>query len=413
MTPAAQAAQDGYYHRKAAKMYAEKRKAAAAARAEKGNPDEKDGTTKEAVHNDVINITVDSKGVMIDGSRGSQGNQGMGPRKGSRSKMTRSSSRLRSNRRSDDKENETHDFAQARSAPISAAEVDIDEYFKRKRGDNTGRRKKENPAEPKPSWDGSMPRRHSSRSFIEQRAKPNSAKVQGDKVSDIAPKQTNDGNVNGATSGKQRHYRGSKTYANITRGTPHGTAEDEKPSGAVAVEAETASKFEKGGKPAPSDVSDDANTSGLPRSGSEDNGDNAKMKPTETECEGAHKTKDSTTATTCRLESTARIAVPLNGKWCDSCSGVGLHIAGLLSELERHRSMTESGSELPSSSGGQKKGWKSMVTQTVLGDSKTRSSSEKARLQQEVSVLRATVEFLFNKIESMEGEGETGTASKV
>eukprot|EP00177_Eucheuma_denticulatum_P006217 GFKZ01011336.1.p1 GENE.GFKZ01011336.1~~GFKZ01011336.1.p1 ORF type:complete len:501 (+),score=75.61 GFKZ01011336.1:543-2045(+) len=411
LSSAAQAAQDGYYHRKAAKMYAEKRKAAAAARTEKGNPDQNDGNTKDALQNDVINITVDSKGVMIDGSRGSQGNQGMGPRKGSRSKMTRSSSRQRSTRRSDDKENETDDFAQARSAPISAAEADIDDYFKRKRGDNTGRRKKENPVEPKPSWDGSMPRRHSSRSFIEQRTKPKSAKVQDDKVPDVAPMQTKDGNANGATSDKQRNYRGSKTYANITRTTPHGKTEDENPSGAVAVAAMNPSKFAKGDRAALGDVSDSATSSGIPSSVLEKNMIQAEVMATETEREGAHATKDKTAGTTCRSESVGRIAVPLSGKWCDNCSGVGLHIAALLSELERHRS-TESGSEMPTGSGGQKKGWKSMVTQTVLGDSKARSSSEKARLQQEVSVLRATVEFLFNKIESMERESDTGTGSK-
>lgn len=434
MAAAAQAAKDGYNQRKAAKLYAEKRRAASADKAERGA---KEGNFVDRIGNpaaDVINITVDAKGVMIDNTRAtSQSSQGMGSRKTSRSRMTRSTSTQRHpSRRSDDKENVTND-----TLNIKSIDTDIEPYFTRKRSTDLSRRKRDSFTGNAGSWDGSMPRRRGSRSFIERTSRPgNGGKMEGDKPDDIdhsaQPKFNHTEKSIGERPRRQRNQEHLKemsdTLSNRTQeavGANPSNPEcpiNGRKSTPLQVELDATpikrikSETEKQIKNSPSStISND------PESGTD--GDSKASSPEEDKEAGSLGQTDPEHPNSLQaLESSTRTEsvrctkkagptesgtlsnvqkAPSNGKWCDHCAGLGLHIAALLSELEQCRPTIESGLEASSSSGS-RKGWKSMVTHTVLGESKTKSSSEKTRLQQEIGVLRATVDFLYKKVESME-----------
>lgn len=107
------------------------------------------------------------------------------------------------------------------------------------------------------------------------------------------------------------------------------------------------------------------------------------------------------TSNECSSSLTGSEKMPLCGKWCDQCAGVGMMISAMMTELEQTRPLVE-GSKRLSSSSSAKKGWRSVVSQTVLGENKSNKTSEKARLEQENSLLRATVDFLYKKMENME-----------
>lgn len=410
LSQAAQAAQDGYYQRKAAKLYVERKRAAAAARAEKEAHEQKDHEPKDALNADVINITVDEKGVMIDGAKGLQGGQGMGSRKSSRSKMTRSSSRQRTSKRLDDKEN-------------ASLDSDIEDYFRRKRGDHP-RRKRDNISDGTGSWDGSMPRRQSSRSFIEENSRSGTSgegqssdkKSSQSKAEDTEYRGSVLKDKNTESAWRQRVQLNSSTGNEC----PSGLMEEK-----VGVSAATSANSTTAAGPdsvlIASAISNICNDGARNRMRCTDiSKDTGSLVEQE---EGDIKESVNRESTVLSLPAVSkgqvpaeeiapghssgdgRATLPSSGKWCENCSGVGLHIAALLTELEKQRNMPETGCESPSNNS-QWKGWRSIVTQTVLGDSKAKSSSEKARLQQEVEVLRATVDYLYKKVEAMEkGEG--------
>eukprot|EP00178_Gracilaria_changii_P006129 TRINITY_DN20488_c0_g1_i1.p1 TRINITY_DN20488_c0_g1~~TRINITY_DN20488_c0_g1_i1.p1 ORF type:complete len:438 (-),score=99.87 TRINITY_DN20488_c0_g1_i1:942-2192(-) len=352
LSAAAQAAQQGYFARKAAKMYAERKKAEAAAAATAAattsapSPEgdvsaqaEVTAALKPANRNeqavDVINITVDAQGVKIDENKSRV--CAMAPRNNSRARMTRSSSRQRNmHNRSEDKENFITD---------ARLDAHIEAYFTRKRAvvaavaaQPVDARLTEHSSTSNHSWDGSMPRRRNSRSVIE------------------------------------------RDHAISQRVSPSLNA---KPS-TTAISA---------------------------REGALDQSCNLKQ------CANEQSKQSNDTAGGSAVTSSAQNScgeLPSTGKWCDECAGVGRHISALLSELQTQRPVPEAGAADMSSSSsgsGSKKGWKSMVTQTVLGDSKSKSSSEKAKLQQEINVLRATVDFLYKKIERLETNDSTSATS--
>lgn len=404
MTPA-QAAQNGYHQRKAAKLYAEKRRAKAEKEAQEG----KAATRKEVEPTDVINITVDAKGVMIDNAKGSsQATPGMGARKNSRSRMTRSTSKSRNSfRRVEDKENVTYD-----SSSFRTPEKKIEAYFSRKRSTDISRCTKDSLTENSGSWDGSMPKRQGSRSFIESRA---GARNLGDTEKQVGaqtstvPRSNTETSVSerlrllraatssepdNATGGAEKQAANEKQQQHMTNTTGDDGSIEKSETQVESSESSTIADVQEStardsvlsttGKTAPLGCRV-LGHAGLGSSASPNGVDRASQTEKSGTCSAGH----------------AQKALG-NGKWCDDCAGLGLHIAALLSELDKRRSTSESSSEASSSSSGSKKGWKSMVTQTMLGDSKSKSSSEKARLQQEIEVLRATVDFLYKKVELME-----------
>lgn len=95
-------------------------------------------------------------------------------------------------------------------------------------------------------------------------------------------------------------------------------------------------------------------------------------------------------------------AMPASGKWCESCAGLGLQIAALVAENEKSR-LAEAESSASPSPAPSKKGWKlpDAFKTKVLGV-ESKGSSEKARLRQEIDVLRATVDFLYRKLDAVE-----------
>lgn len=364
-------------------MYAEKRRAARAEKATDGNGLEKVDRIpdRQEAGGDVINVTVDENGILVD-----KGRSGMGTRKGSRSKMTRSSSTQRmsrsssahrSFRRGEDKEN-----AGIQNLRRDGADGTIEEYFGRKRGAG-GRKKAEEISENSGSWDGSMPRRQSTRSFIENA-----------RVTDTS-KSNDSANVPAKVTNSALHIA-EPAVQNVTAKKVVVTSTT---STAAAREQEQASVVNQ----------DKPSSSGLGLRTNE-------VKPLESEIGKVivaklhedEKDKDSLECKpeqgVCKEVSGARqISMPSSGKWCEECSGLGLHIAALLAELEKHRPMNENGSDSPSASSDKKKGWKSVVAQTVLGSGESKAkSSEKLRMQNEVTILRATVKFLHDKIEAME-----------
>lgn len=441
MSAAAQASQDGYNQRKAAKLYVEKRRAATAAKAERGA---KEGTSVDRnarAAADLINITVDAKGVMIDNARGlSQGSQGMGSRKNSRSRMTRSTSRQRnSSYRSDDKENVTNDTINFKSH-----DADVEAFFSTKRGStDLSRPKRDSYTENagSGSWDGSMPRRQGSRSFIGRHSRSgNDEKMKSDKQNGLDhsaqpesshkeksaserprcqsqenPKQTSDTMSNRSQEAVEANQCNPKCPMDGGKSTPRDVELEATPI--KGIKSETEKQVKDSASPTISNISEsvtDGSTDGDSKASSPEKGKKVGS-PGQTDFEQTAALQPLASSTPTESVSCMKKAgttdngsvshmhkAPLDGKWCDHCAGLGLHIAGLLSELEKCRPTIESGSEGPASSNGSRKGWKSMMTHTVLGDSKSKTSSEKARLQQEVSVLRATVDFLYKKVESME-----------
>lgn len=97
--------------------------------------------------------------------------------------------------------------------------------------------------------------------------------------------------------------------------------------------------------------------------------------------------------------------MPSRGRLCDSCAGLGLMIAALLSELQQsgHGSPSEGRLSRKSSP---KLGWKSVVR-----GERSRLASEDSLLAQENMVLRKTVEFLHERIEKMERTDVTACAA--
>lgn len=412
LTPA-QAAQDAYHHRKAAKILAAKKKAVAA-KAEWQGADARDVDKKEVEPTDVINITVDAKGVMIDSAKGTA--QGMGTRTNSRSRMTRSTSKSRNSfRRVEDKENVTADMSS-----FKAVEADVEAYFGRKRSVDLSRRKKDNHGEVASSWDGSMPKRQSSRSFMERMTRDNTTsnanveEAEAEKHPAV-PKSEADPN----TSDKSQPHRSQKLAAlkkaieqddlamealreRLATANLRNTAQHKYGSQEITTpmtrQAEECAEMRPGKLTPGMQESAHHGHFGLKAKdfGEMDVGSDAVMERLhpqgQVDCVDKHDKKALT-----------------SGKWCDDCAGLGLHIAALLSEMDKRRSSSDSSSEGSSSSSSSKKGWKSMMTQSVLGDSKSKSNTEKVRLQQEIDVLKATVEFLYKKVEVMEKSGAVAT----
>lgn len=355
--------------RKATKLYAERKRA-------QGYHIEKD--TREDVANksepvQLINITVDERGVKIDHAKATSSTpSGMGGRKNSRSRMTRASSRQRIGR-SEDKENMGAEHGQR------PQDTESDAFFSRKRGPMESWRKRDSFSENGGSWDGSMPKRHSSRSFIQhnkERRQTISAKPMPN--ASTTPEVTQDTKTQEDTTTSERlQHQLIKTETPLNTQQSHvmSTPAKETPRDPSAEEKNTSS-------PTISNVTESCTSN--------------ESNPKETalasvEIQGP---RGSSSLVTERNVGPPSSQLPLHGKWCDNCAGIGLHIAALLSEMEK-RATLEVGSENPNSTA--KKGWKNIV----LGDSKSKSSSEKARLQQEIKLLRSTVEFLVNKIDSM------------
>ncbi|CAN8071728.1 unnamed protein product [Agarophyton chilense] len=363
LSAAAQAAQQGYFARKAAKMYAERKKAAATGSATAIAPADSQpiaepdmtGALKPANHNEnpveVINITVDAEGVKIDENKPRV--SAMGSRTNSRARMTRSSSRQRNlHPRADDKENLITD---------ARLDAHIEAYFNRKRvavvgapiTQPTDTRPDDQSTTSNHSWDGSMPKRRNSRSVI------------------------------------QRDHAISQRVSPSLNAKPSSTALS--PRQAML---------------SPATLGQACNL----KVSTNDNVNDQMSAPFDQAQDGTHTSADVANEET--SDASCNSQLPNNGKWCDECAGVGLHISALLSELQTQRPVPEAGAaDAGASSGsGAKKGWKSMVTQTVLGESKSKSS-EKAKLQQEINVLRATVDFLYKKIERLETTDSTSATS--
>lgn len=411
LTPA-QAAQDGFHHRLAAKMLAEKKKKAVAAQSDRQALDTRD-VDKEAEPTDVINITVDAKGVMIDSAKGTT--QGMGGRSNSRSRMTRSTSKSRNSfRRADDKENITADVPS-----FKAVEADVAAYFGRKRSVDLSRRKRDTENDNLSSWDGSMPKRQSSRSFIDRKVGTKTSATQNGeaeaRVMSLAPPSDTDVND------RPRRRRSQKLAALKKSLEEEGTKIEALKQQFSAVDLNGTYQ----NNPSDEDITGKQNSqttiradarleaqANTPLSGirSLQAGGCVKIRRemnagNEAISRGVHSVR----AEECPDRNGRE--VPASGKWCDDCAGLGLHIAALLSQLDKARSTTDSSSEGSSSSCNSKKGWKSMVTQTMLGDSKSKSSTEKARLQQEINVLKATVDFLYKKVETLGSGRRVGEGS--
>ena len=395
LTPTAQAARDGYYARKAAKMYAERRKTAAAAAAAEANGGAESAQSTPAKDSDskgvgVINVTVDSSGVKIGNVR-SPSVRGIS-RQNSRSKMTRSSSRQRNSfYRGDEKEN---------AGDVRPHEADIDAYFSRKRSENS-RKPKDRGLETQSSWDGSMPRRQGSKSFIERAAATNS----GEKKScDVQPQKLT-GDASSPNEGRKETNSQDltrscfeKTNNGLTNREETNIVNDGKK---VTETSPTTEKKDGTISPAISNISENGTEADQKLSVPEQHDKCAIVHAKDSDSQASNisapsKTMSETSNTTNSSDSRQ---MPLNGKWCKDCAGLGLEIAALIAETSSNSEASPS-----SSSGSSKKGWKSMVTQTVLGDSKSKTSVEKNRLSQEVKVLKSTVEFLYKKIEVLEKE---------
>ena len=295
----------------------------------------------------------------------------MGSRRNSRSRMSRSSSR-RGSLRVEDKENAE------RPTPAQ-----IDAFFAKKRGDI------ETPNE-NTSWDGSMPQRQNSKSFIQRQPRPLNTKNPNDAlVKDVATSNPVEKRTNQSDEHRQRRKRASKK------------AVGEKPSG-TAHQVQTSNTHvstpdkEEARVLSVSDISEtDANSMSSSPLQAPEQTPNTPPKDNESQSSGASSYKSSLSkAVSCTSEASGSTDA---GKWCDECAGVGLHIAALLSDLKKHHSISETGADTTTPS---KKGWKS----TLLGSSSDskKSQNEKSRMQHEITVLRATVEYLYKKIENSE-----------
>lgn len=107
--------------------------------------------------------------------------------------------------------------------------------------------------------------------------------------------------------------------------------------------------------------------------------------------------------------------MPESGKWCQDCAGLGLHIAALVCQLQKSKSQNndtdaEHEKEREKEREKEKKpSWKRTVSAAMLGASSSGSSNsevtkikaEKTRLEEENEVLRATVEFLYEKVDHL------------
>lgn len=399
-TPAAAAAQEAYYHRKAAKLYAAKRKAAAVkAAAEETDSSENIGADMKEQSGDFIKVTVDGYGVKIDkGGSNTAPITGMGSRSNSRTRVgmiRRASLQPRQRIGSqtpirDDKEN-------------AVRGQDVDAYFNQKRGTVENEpRLRDIGSENTPSWDGSMPRRQSSRSFIHRAAKVS----------------TTTGNVSNECDDASRPAW--KQKEECVEGMRRQRTSVEQNKGEISSE-ETRNI----------DIADSSLLSKVAEVGvlRERNKDMSKeMSAANSEASSGNKLKkealinmkisesfkgDSTLhRSTNRTSSPGSQGLPSHSKLCDNCVGLGKHISALLAELDTQRRLYEASVSDVSSCGGSnvKKGWKNIVSQSVLGDAKSKNSSERARLHKEVAALQATVEFLYKRLEDV-GQVSTRTAA--
>lgn len=126
-------------------------------------------------------------------------------------------------------------------------------------------------------------------------------------------------------------------------------------------------------------------------------------------CTSGDSVRYGNTATSRNRES---VSMPSSGKWCPECAGVGLHVAAMLAELSQWRADDERRSSQTSSSGASgslataRSGWKRMMSQTLIGDSRnSRNALERSRLQQQVDVLTTTVQFLYEKLQKADAAG--------
>jgi hypothetical protein len=104
-------------------------------------------------------------------------------------------------------------------------------------------------------------------------------------------------------------------------------------------------------------------------------------------------------------------AMPESGKWCQDCAGLGLHIAALVAQMQAGKSRqaldaAESAKEKDAAVPEKKSSWKRTVSAAVLGSSSSNTETakvkaEKVRLEEENAVLRATIEYLYQKVESL------------
>lgn len=397
LSAAAQAAQNGYFQRKAAKHYSERKRVRAEKEAREAAGDKPDAS------DELINITVDGNGVMIDGAKGSSApSSGMGARTNSRSKMTRSSSRQH-NGRVDDKENIAEESSQR------AVDADIEAYFSQKRGTVEPRiptRKKGSFTENAGSWDGSMPKRQGSRSFIEnsrmRRESKGSTPAKGSAKEMPASEQSTVANTKTVAKDLEtpRRQRNGKEKNQVGQLKPK---LDEKDVSREQVVLSTPARDQRDKMPAEEKPSNSPTLSNVSDNTAGENSSNSSPTPAAKPEPAAKLRSDhqrSSLSLSDKSTDSTTSKAPLDGKWCDSCAGVGLHIAALLSQLEKH-AIPEITAEPPVAFGETKKGWKKML----VGDSKSKSSVEKARMQQEIKVLRATVDFLYKKVESFEKNG--------
>lgn len=366
----------------AARLYAEKKAAAAAATAAaataatgalvKENPSPEEPAKMGA---DVINVTVDNFGVKIDNAANvapwAPSPRGIGSRRNSRPQISRSNSRQRIMTVSEDKEN-----VNLRNETQDAA---IEAYFAGKDEEDTHSVKEA--VRENPPWDGSMPQRKNSRSLIEttREWKQKRELAQNNAVKETRPVETS----TPAMNNRPENTRKSKSYSK------HPTAD--KPTVNINTNNTTTITPE-------TDKTASATVPHVPSDADPNSNSSPQKKNTNSQAFGGS-TSSKTNSATSEASSNEDA-----GKWCNDCAGVGLHISSLLSQLNKQRPISEIGAE-PTPTPVKKPSWKSMVTQTMLGDSKSKSSTEKARLQQEITVLRATVDFLYKKIERMEHSG--------
>jgi hypothetical protein len=104
-------------------------------------------------------------------------------------------------------------------------------------------------------------------------------------------------------------------------------------------------------------------------------------------------------------------SMPESGKWCQECAGLGLHIAALVAQLQVGKSQqaldgTDGAKDKDMSAPEKKSSWKRTVSAAMLGTSTSSSEAakikaDKIRLEEENAVLRATVEYLYKKVETL------------
>lgn len=289
----------------------------------------------------VINVTVDEGGVHILDSKPK--NTG---RNSSRNKIGRASSRTRQDIRQrlqnswvEDKENG--------GAPNTSLEATFPVRRQSIRDWKSAFDATSGPVSPSATgntltrsseWDGSMPRRHSSRSFIHRR---NGA---GDSLAN-AP-------TNAPTESHPTKLRSERETDGVTNVDLEQTKNDDDEHG-------------------------DSDTCAEDR---------------EVSIENSTLDENTMPLTTVSVDKNGETKMPDHGRWCDSCAGVGLIVAALLADREKREAGTEQGND----DGSPKKGgWRSVV----LGDSgRTKLEKENARLVKENKALFDVIHQLQRRL---------------